>query len=162
MTRHVLALAIAASACASDPAPTPAPVAASAPATTKAVEADAGAASKTLYERLGGKPAIELVVDAFLGNVAQDQRINHRFALADLKSLRGHLVDQVCQATGGPCVYKGLDMKSAHKNMHVTDAEFGAIVEDLIKALDQYHVPEREKGELLGALGGLKPDIVGQ
>ena len=72
------------------------------------------------------------------------------------------MVDQVCQGTGGPCTYQGRDMVSTHKGMNITDSEFGALVEDLIKALDKHKVPEKEKGELLGILGPMKPAIVGQ
>jgi len=117
-------------------------------------------AKKSLYERLGGKPAIEAVIDEFLKNVATDQRIAHRFALTNLKDLRNKLVDQVCAATGGPCTYTGGDMKTVHRGMRVKSAEFDALVEDLIKALDTFKVPATEKGELLGALGGMKADIV--
>jgi hemoglobin len=46
--------------------------------------------------------------------------------------------------------------------MKITDAEFTALVEDLVKSLDKFKVPAREKNELLGALGGMKPQIVGQ
>ena len=51
-------------------------------------------------------------------------------------------------------------MKTAHKNMGVTEGEFNALVEDLVKALDKFNVKEKEKNELLGKLGPLKPDIV--
>jgi hemoglobin len=71
-----------------------------------------------------------------------------------------HLVEQVCAATGGPCKYTGLDMKTSHKNMKVTEGEFNALVEDLVAALDKFNVPAAEKNELLGILGPLKSDIV--
>jgi hemoglobin len=129
----------------------PPPAAHSAPAPSNA----------SLYTRLGGKPAIEAVVGDFLNNVAGDSRINARFLLTDIGDLKTKLVDQVCQATGGPCVYKGRDMKTVHQHMAVTNAEFGALVEDLSKSLDTFKVPAREKGELLGALGGMQKDIVG-
>jgi hemoglobin len=119
-------------------------------------------ASPSLYERLGGKPAITAVVDDFVGNVASDTRINQRFAGADIPRLKARLVDQVCEATGGPCKYTGASMRDAHKGMKITEAEFNALVEDLTKSLDKFKVPAREKGELLGALGGMKADIVGQ
>ncbi|HEY6404195.1 MAG TPA: group 1 truncated hemoglobin, partial [Blastocatellia bacterium] len=60
----------------------------------------------------------------------------------------------------GPCKYKGLDMKDAHKKMGVTEGEFNALVEDLVKALDKFNVGDKEKNELLGALGPMKSDIV--
>jgi len=117
---------------------------------------------KSLYDRLGGKPAITAVVDDFIGNVAVDARINKRFADANIPQLKTMLVDQICQATGGPCTYKGQTMKASHKGMKITDAEFNALVEDLVKSLDKFKVGAQEKNELLSALGGMKGDIVGQ
>jgi hemoglobin len=120
------------------------------------------AEKKPLYDRLGGKPAIQAVVDDFIGNVAADTRINARFAGANVPRLKTMLVDQICEASGGPCRYTGQNMKSAHAGMKITDAEFGALVEDLVKSLDKFKVPRQEKSELLAALGGMKRDIVGQ
>jgi hemoglobin len=117
---------------------------------------------KSLYDRLGGKPAITAVVDDFIGNVAGDTRINKRFATADIPRLKTMLVNQICQASGGPCTYTGASMKDAHKGMKITDAEFNALVEDLVKSLDKFKVGAQEKNDLLGALGGMKPDIVNQ
>ncbi len=117
---------------------------------------------KSLYDRLGGQPAIVLVVDEFVANVADDSRINGRFASTDASRLKALLVDQVCEATGGPCRYVGRDMKSAHTGMRITDAEFDALVEDLVRALDKLSVPAPEKSDLLGLLGHLRPQVVGQ
>ena len=117
---------------------------------------------KSLYDRLGGQPAVTAVVDDFVGNVAADNRINGFFARTDIPRLKKNLVDQICQGTGGPCTYTGRDMKTAHKGMNITDAQFNALVEDLVKTLDKFKVPEKEKGELLGVLGPMKPQIVGQ
>jgi len=120
------------------------------------------APQKSLYERLGGKDAITAVVDDFVANVAADKRINGFFAKTDVPRLKRNLVDQICQATGGPCTYTGKDMKTAHKGMGITDADFNALVEDLKKSLDKFKVPAKEQGDLLGVLGPLKPQIVGQ
>ena len=116
----------------------------------------------SLYDRLGGKGAITAVVDDFVGNVAGDERINARFANTDIPKLKRNLVDQVCAATGGPCTYSGKDMKTAHTGMRIQDTEFGALVEDLIKSLNKFKVGKKEQDELLGALGGMKKDIVNQ
>jgi hemoglobin len=117
---------------------------------------------KSLYDRLGGKDAIVAVVDDFVGNVAADNRINRYFARTDIPRLKRNLVDQICSATGGPCTYTGRDMKTAHAGMGVTNADFDALVGDLVKSLDKFKVPDKEKGELLGILGPLRPSIVGQ
>ena len=117
-------------------------------------------AKKSLYERLGGKPAITAVVDEFVGNVAADKRINRFFAKTNIPRLKRLLVEQICEASGGPCKYTGRSMEQAHKGTGVTGAHFNALVGDLIKALDKFNVPAKEKGELLSALGGMKKDIV--
>ncbi len=114
-----------------------------------------------LFDRLGGQDAIVAVVDDFVANVAADDRINAFFMNADIPHLKQMLVEQICEASGGPCKYSGKSMLEVHTNMHVKDTDFGALVEDLVKSLDKFKVPEAEKAELLGALGGMKPDIVG-
>ena len=119
----------------------------------------------SLYDRLGGKPAITAVVDEFVARVAADNRINHFFAAtasdaARLKKFKGNLVDQICEASGGPCKYKGKDMKTAHMGMGVSGADFTALVEDLSGALDKFKVGAHEKDQLLAALGPMKTDIV--
>ncbi|WP_454060780.1 group I truncated hemoglobin [Candidatus Nitrospira salsa] len=124
------------------------------------VEPPVGKTTASLYDRLGQKPAITAVVDEFVGNVANDNRINGRFATTDIPRLKGHLVDQVCMATGGPCTYTGRDMVTMHKGMRITNADFHAMVEDLIAALNTFKVPQAEQKELLGLLGSMKPDIV--
>jgi hemoglobin len=124
-----------------------------------------GASEKPLYDRLGGKPAITAVVDEFVSRVAADKRINAYFAPtasdpARLTSFKGKLVDQICQASGGSCKYRGKNMKAAHMGMGVTTADFNALVEDLVGALDKFKVGQHEKDQLLGALGPMKSDIV--
>lgn len=114
----------------------------------------------TLFERLGGLPAIEAVVADFQSNVAQDPTINAPFAVADLKLNRKRLTEFVCMATGGPCTYTGRDMTAAHKGMRVTHAQFDSVVAALVKSLEKFKVPEQEKSELLGALGPMRGYIV--
>ncbi|MCS7025844.1 MAG: DUF4394 domain-containing protein [Bryobacteraceae bacterium] len=119
----------------------------------------------TLFTRLGGLDAITAVVDEFLKNVVGDARINRFFTQtlanpARVATLRQHLIDQVCAAAGGPCVYKGADMKTAHQGMNISDDEFDALVEDLVLALDKFRVPVTEKAALLGILAPMRGDIV--
>lgn len=131
-------------------APNPEQPPASVPATSPA----------SLYDRLGGLPAIHAVIEDMVANIAGDERINARFANADIPKLKQSLVDQVCQATGGPCVYKGKDMKTAHQHMNLTNADFDALVDDLQKSLNKFKVGALEQSQLLGALGPMRPQIV--
>jgi len=136
-------------ACASAPSDTPS----SAPATP------------TLYQRLGGREAIKQVVDDFVANLAADPRVNARFKgldAAKMAKLQTDLADQICDVTGGPCAYLGRDMKTVHAGMKITEAEWNATVEDLVKTLNKFKVGPKEQQELLSALGSMKKDIVGQ
>src|SRR5687767_14715979 len=122
-------------------------------------------AKPSLYKRLGGREAIALVVDQFVANVVADNRVNARFKALkpeQVFKLRSYLADQICDATGGPCSYVGRDMKTVHAGMKITDAEWNATVENLVKALDKYNVAAPEKNELLATLGSMKGSIVGQ
>jgi hemoglobin len=125
----------------------------------------AAATTRSLYDRLGGTPAIASVVDGFVANVAADTRINKFFTrvasdTAAMRQFKQKLVDQVCQGSGGPCTYTGQDMKTAHQGMGLTNADFDALVEDLVNALDTAGVPQKEKDELLAVLGPMRADIV--
>jgi hemoglobin len=132
----LLALTLAAVGCASSPAP-------------------------TLYQRLGGREAINaVVVDAFV-NVSVDQRINARFAHTDSNNLSNNLVDLICERTGGPCVYKGRNMADSHEGMYIRDDEFDALVEDLVKSMNKFKVPEREQRESVAILARMRNAIVG-
>lgn len=116
--------------------------------------------SKSLFDRLGGKAAITAVVVDFRTRVAKDARINAKFARTDIPRLDAMLIDQVCEATGGPFRYTGRNMRDAHQGMKVTTGEFNALVEDLVATLNGFKVPKAEQDELLGILGPLKTEIV--
>ncbi len=125
------------------------------------------APEKTLYERLGGINAISAVTDKFLSFVVADNVINAQFAAtiavpSRVQLLRNNLIDQICQGAGGPCIYKGQTMLASHTGMNITQAQFNALVGDLVKALDFYNVPTKEKNDLLAILGPMQSDIVGK
>lgn len=117
-------------------------------------------ADSTLYTRLGGYKAITAVVDDFVGNVARDRRINRYFANANIPRLKQNLVDQICAAAGGNCIYTGRDMKSAHAGMGIRSSDFNALVQDLQKSLRKFRVAKADQAALLGVLGPMKGDIV--
>jgi hemoglobin len=118
------------------------------------------AQKKSLYERLGGRDAIKAVVDELAAIVSADPRINMKFIKSNPERLKFEVVEQICAVTGGPCKYTGRDMKTAHKNMGVTEGEFNAFVENLVTALDKFNVGATEKKELLNILAPMKSQIV--
>lgn len=118
---------------------------------------------KSLYHRLGGYDAIAAVSDDFVGRLATSKSLS-RFVVGlsddSKKRLRQHLVDFLCNATGGPCLYLGRDMKTSHTGLGITEADWKESVEALVATLDKFKVPKKEKSEVLTAVGGLKKDIV--
>ncbi len=118
---------------------------------------------KSLYTRLGGYDALAGVTDDFLGRLLKDKLLAKFFVGASndsKKKIRQHIVNFLCVATGGPCVYTGRDMKTVHEGLMITKDEWDASVKHLIATLDKFKVPEKEKGEVLAAVGGLEKDIV--
>lgn len=130
--------------------------------------------SPTLYDRLGGVDAVTLVVDQFIANVAVNPDIERTFkplleevnrlggSSPKLASLRNNLIDQMCEAAGGPQVYRGKDMITAHKGMSITAEEFNSMAKDLSDAIDKFNVPTNEKNELMAVIASLQPQIVGK
>jgi hemoglobin len=119
----------------------------------------------SLYHRLGGYDALAAVTDDFIGRLAGDPQLKHFFgglSVDSQKKLRQHVVDFLCTATGGPCIYTGRDMKTAHTGLGITEADWNVSVNHLVATLDKFKVPEKEKGEVLAAISGLKGDIVGK
>jgi hemoglobin len=114
----------------------------------------------SLYERLGGLDAITAVIDSFVARCAGDDRVNPKFERTDIPRLKKMLIDQVCEATGGPCIYTGRSMHETHDGMGVTAGEFDALVEDLVATLDEFGVPKAEQDELLGLLAPMRDEIV--
>jgi hemoglobin len=118
---------------------------------------------KSLYERLGGYNAVAAVVDDFVGRLVADKQFERFFvghSTDSKKRIRQHIVDQLCAAAGGPCVYTGRTMKDSHMGLGISGAEWDAAGKHLVASLDKFKVPEAEKGELLAFVGGLKGDIV--
>jgi hemoglobin len=131
-------------------------------AATSLLAADAPK-SPSLYTRLGGYDAIAAVTDDFIGRLAADKQVSRFFAghsQDSLMKIRQHVVEFLCSATGGPCVYMGRDMKTSHKGMGITESDWDLSVKALVATLDKFKVPEKEKGEVLAAVGPLKAQIV--
>lgn len=119
----------------------------------------------SLYKRLGGYDAIAAVTDDFIGRLATDKEVGRFFAGASVstqKHIRQLVVDFLCSATGGPCLYLGRDMKTVHTGLKITEKDWDMSVKHLTATLDKFKVPGKEKGEVLTAISGLKKDIVGQ
>lgn len=118
---------------------------------------------KTLYQRLGGYDAVAAVTDDLIGRLAADPQLGKFLkGLADdsKKKLRQRFVDFLCNATGGPCIYTGRDMRTSHAGLGITEADWNTSVVHLTATLDKFKVPAKERQEVLAAVSNLKKDIV--
>ena len=123
------------------------------------------ASTPSLYKRVGGYDAIAAVTDDFVGRLASDPQLGRFFVgfSDDSKKLtRQRIVDFLCQTTGGPCAYTGRDMKTVHTGLKITEQDWDTSVKHLNATLDKFKVPAKERSEVLQAISGLKPDIVGR
>jgi hemoglobin len=128
---------------------------------TTTTTSSTGGSAATLFVSLGGESAIKAVVKDFVEEqVAKDPRISMFFTNTEIPPFEQKLYDQICAAAGGGCTYTGKDMKTAHANMHIKQADFDALVEDLVKTLDKFHVKDADKKALLSVLGPMQTDIV--
>lgn len=126
---------------------------------------------KSLYERLGGEPAITLVVDDFVDRTAANPKVNvtrkgvgreWQATPENVKKLKRLVTEFVCSATGGPQKYTGRDMVTTHQGMNISAAEFAASGDDLLASLKKFNVPKKEQDELMAIVGTTKKDIVGK
>jgi hemoglobin len=141
--------------------------AAQAPNTTTEASMASGVSSvqekRSLYARLGGYDAIAAVVDDFIGRLVADKTLTKFFAghsEDSLKKIRMHVIDQLCAAAGGPCLYVGRDMKTSHHGLGITSADWDASANHLGESLDHFKVPKPEKDEVMAFVATLKKDIV--
>jgi hemoglobin len=117
-------------------------------------------ADKTLYESMGGEPALRTAVEHFADLVQTDDRINFTFAEADMSKFKKLIFEQLCNLSGGPCKYTGRDMRSSHTKLNINNAEFNALAEDLYIALDRAGIPYRLQNKLMALLAPMQHDIV--
>ena len=122
--------------------------------------AAAPAPERSLYERIGGLPAIEAMVDHTIELLSADPRVSGRFEDVSVPRLRRQLIDLVCLRTGGPCSYAGKSMSDAHEGRFIRADEFDALVEDVSRSLDYLRVPARERSELLSLLTQMKAAVI--
>ena len=116
----------------------------------------------TLYERLGGEEKIREIVTDAVALHHKNPAIKTRFDNAQKSDaeLVDLLTDLVCFGTGGPQEYKGMSMPDAHKGMNISEAEFMAVLDDILVALTSHEIGEREKAELLALAYSMKNDVV--
>ncbi len=134
-----------------------------------AISAEEKAAEESeasLYERLGGVYAIASVVSELIDRLELNDILNANPILDKARTevpkagIKFRLTAMLCQATGGPEVYNGRNMKDSHSHLNISNAEWDEMVVVFSKLLNDFKVPEKEQGELFALIGPTKADIV--
>jgi hemoglobin len=132
-------------------------------------DATAEATEPTLYERLGGAFAIAAVVDRFSDEIIKNPKLNVNPALkawneteaaTRLPGLKFMRTVWIIAQAGGPIEYTGLPLDEAHRDLRLTADEFAEVGAEIVRALDFYKVPEREKQELVAAYMTAMDEVV--
>ena len=117
-------------------------------------------ADDPLFQDLGGRDGIATIVDDATANFLSDPRIKATFDNTNMDRFKTNLTDQLCVVAGGPCVYKGQTMHDAHKGLHLTNADFNALVEDLQAGMEKAGVSFATQNRLLARLAPMHRDVV--
>ncbi len=114
----------------------------------------------SLYEALGGEAAIATIVENFILEIARDERVIDHFEVSNVQRFRVMMNQHLCMVADGPCVYEGDSMIDTHAGMGVTEADFNAIVEDMMAAMDQAGIPLGPQNRLLARLATFRAEII--
>lgn len=114
----------------------------------------------SLYARLGGSEGIAAIADDLVEIHVKNPRISTRYLNSDLPRVKRGAANFFITGTGGPDVYEGKDMATTHRGMNIDSAEFLAVLDDALEALEKNGIGQREKEEVLYVLYSMKSDIV--
>ena len=117
-------------------------------------------ANDQLYQTFGGKTGLVKLMDDFMQRLVADPRTGPHFKPVDQKHVKEQLVDQFCVLIGGPCEYKGADMKSSHTNLDITKSDFNALVEVLQLSMDAQGIAFSQQNKLLAKLAPMHRDVI--
>ena len=118
------------------------------------------AADDSLYRDLGGRENIVKMIDIAMDKWLADDRIKDEFDNINFVRLKSKISEQICQISGGPCQYTGRDMHASHKGLHLNQAKFNALAEDLQLAMDEVGIPFRTQNRLMALLAAMQRDVV--
>ena len=117
-------------------------------------------ANDQLYKAFGEKAGLVTLMDDFMVRLLADARTGPHFKPSNQQRVKEQLVDQLCALSGGPCVYKGADMKSAHANLDIKKSDFNALVEVLQQSMDAQGIPFRTQNQMLALLAPMHRDTI--
>jgi len=113
-----------------------------------------------LYQSFGEKPGLTALMDDFMTRLLADPRTGPYFKPANQQHIKEQLVEQFCALSGGPCVYKGADMKTSHAELDIKKSDFNALVEVLQHSMDAKGIAFSQQNKMLALLAPMHRDII--
>ena len=114
----------------------------------------------TLYDQLGGEKGIAALTDASVDHYAADPRVAPAFAHTDIGRFRRMFAQYICHVADGPCQYTGDSMAEVHRGMNLSEAQFNAVVEDLIASMTSLHISVPVQNRLLRRLASERGNVI--
>jgi hemoglobin len=114
----------------------------------------------SLYDTIGGEPALTAVVDDFYVRVLADSALAGFFAGTSMNRLKGRQVEFFAEALGGPATYSGASMHDAHVGRGIGQQHFDLVAGHLVSSLAAAGVSEGEISQIVAAIAPLAEDIV--
>ena len=119
----------------------------------------------TLYERLGGAPAVDAAVDIFYRKVLTDSRIDHYFVDVDMDRQAAKQKAFLTMVMGGPASYTGQDMRTGHAHLvkaGLDDSHVDAVIELLAATLKELGVSDADIAEVGVLANSVRDDVLGR
>jgi len=116
----------------------------------------------SLYKNLGELEGITKIIDIFIYEIGETDEVLHHFEDSDIDRFREKQIEHLCLLSGGPCEYTGDEMLEVHQGMNITQADFTAITNALIRALDEVGVSIGDRNRLLAIIASMHAEVVYQ
>jgi len=120
----------------------------------------AEAAAQTIYEAIGGRPALKAAVDGLFARLIADPELGRFFPAGVGQVHRGFVITLLGEALGGPERYRGPDLAVAHRGLSISDAHFNRTAALLDDTLDELGVPRDLIDQIIGIVATLRPAVV--
>ena len=116
----------------------------------------------SLYLALGGKAGISKIIDIFIYEIGQTEEVVHYFEDTDIDRFREKQVEHICVLAGGPCTYMGDEMRPVHEGMNISEAEFNAMTDAMIRALNVAKISIGNRNRLLAIIAPMRAEVIYQ
>jgi len=116
----------------------------------------------SLYLALGGKAGISKIIDIFIYEIGQTEEVVHYFEDTDIDRFREKQVEHICVLAGGPCTYMGDEMRPVHEGMNISEAEFNAMTDAMIRALNVAKISIGDRNRLLAIIAPMRAEVIYQ